>query len=120
MRIGINLLCILPGVNGGVEMYAVSTLRALAVRYSSHRYVAFVNQEGTRLSGLDAPNITTVVCDFNARSRELRYAWEQFMLPRQVRRQRKSLVKCLCSMARRSLHTVYFSFGDYSERERPG
>lgn len=82
MRIGINLLCILPGINGGVETYAVSTLRALAARDRSNEYFVFVNRQGAGLDVLEAPNITPVVCNFDARPRELRYAWEQLLLPR--------------------------------------
>lgn len=84
MRIGINLLCILPGVNGGIETYATSTLRALAALDSWNEYVVFVNHRGAALEVLDAPNFTKVVCNVDGRVRGLRYGWEHLVLPRQV------------------------------------
>jgi glycosyltransferase involved in cell wall biosynthesis len=85
MRIGLNLLCILPGVNGGVETYSVSLLGALASHYPEHEFIVFVNRLGAAMPVLNAPNITRVVCDFDARQRSLRYAWEHLILPRKLR-----------------------------------
>jgi glycosyltransferase involved in cell wall biosynthesis len=92
MRIAINLLCIIPGINGGVETYARSLLRALAVEDRTNEYLVFVNREGAALRDLEAPNISTVIFDFNARRRPVRYAWEQILLPRELRRRNVDLL----------------------------
>lgn len=44
------------------------------------------------MRSLEAPNITTVVFDFNARRRAVRYAWEQILLPREVRSRKVDLL----------------------------
>jgi glycosyltransferase involved in cell wall biosynthesis len=88
MRIGINLLCILPGVNGGVETYARSLVNALIEQDRQNEYVIFANREGARLKLKEASNVKLEVCDFDAQSRELRYAWEQILLPLQFYRLR--------------------------------
>jgi glycosyltransferase involved in cell wall biosynthesis len=92
MRIGINLLCLLPGINGGVETYAISTLRELVRRDSRNEYVVFVSRQGAELNVPDAPNVIPVVLDVDARARPIRYAWEQFALPAQARRFRLDLL----------------------------
>src|SRR5438045_2169335 len=85
MRIGVNLL-FLRSIAHGMQTYAGTTLRILLQRDSSNHYVVFLNRRAARLSLPDVPNLTRVVCDFDGAWRELRYAWEQLVLPVQARR----------------------------------
>ncbi|MDP1819880.1 MAG: glycosyltransferase family 1 protein [Acidimicrobiales bacterium] len=86
MRIGLNLLYLLPGVVGGTETYAVSLLGGLAALPPDHDYVVYVNRESADLALPSAPNVTVVACPVRAASRARRYAFEQLQLPRLVRR----------------------------------
>ena len=84
MRIGLNLLYLIPGVVGGTETYAVSFIRALAKVDSNNEYMLFLNHEASDLRFTDAPNFRTVVAPLRAVRRAVRYAWEQLVLPRQA------------------------------------
>lgn len=85
MRIGINLL-FLRAIPHGMQTYAASTLRILAARDTTDEYVVFLNRRGASLSLPDVPNLTRVVCNLDGNWREMRYAWEQLILPVQARR----------------------------------
>lgn len=95
MRIALNLLYLIPGVVGGTEVYARSLLEALAELDADNEYVLFVNREAEALPIPSAPNFRRVVCSVRARRRAARYAWEQIVLPGQLRRERASLVHSL-------------------------
>lgn len=85
MRIALNLLYLIPGLAGGTHTYAVSLIRALAEIDRSNEYYIFLNMESTAL-GLDLPaNFHEIICGVRGRSRLLRYAWEQIILPIQLR-----------------------------------
>lgn len=83
MRVGLNLLYLIPG-NSGTETYATSLIRALAEVDTNNEYVVFVNQESSSLRLVDHPNFQKVVCQVPARYQILRYFWEQAILPWQV------------------------------------
>lgn len=85
MRIGINLLYLLPGVVGGTQTYAQELLRALANRHDPHEYLLFVNEEARDLPLPSSPDFERVVCPVRAHSRSARYQYEQFALPRQLK-----------------------------------
>lgn len=95
MKIALNLLYLLPGLVGGTETYAVSLLRELAAIDGENEYVVFVNRESAELELPSAPNLRRVVCPVDAARRPLRYAWEQLVLPFQLRRHRVDLVHSL-------------------------
>jgi glycosyltransferase involved in cell wall biosynthesis len=79
MRIGINLLYLLPGVVGGTETYAKCLLEELAIIDRANEYVVFVNRES---EAWPLPtSFARVVCPLNATSRPRRYLFEQFRLP---------------------------------------
>jgi glycosyltransferase involved in cell wall biosynthesis len=86
MRIGINLLFLLPGMVGGTETYALSLLAALSQLDKCNAYYVFVNREAAQWDVPEQPGFRKVVCPIHARSRLLRYAWEQFILPLQAKR----------------------------------
>jgi glycosyltransferase involved in cell wall biosynthesis len=87
MRVGFNLLYLLPGVVGGTQTYAESLIRALVDLGEDDEYVLYVNREAA--DGLDVPeaaNVRTVVCGVTGTRRPLRYGYEQLLLPRHVSR----------------------------------
>ncbi|MBI2513179.1 MAG: glycosyltransferase family 4 protein [Opitutae bacterium] len=84
MKIGINLLFLLPGETGGIQTHAVALVEALGRLDREHEYFLFLNEESRDLP-LELPaNFHRVPCAFCARRRAVRYAWEQFLLPAQA------------------------------------
>lgn len=84
MHIGLNLLYIIPGVNGGTQTYAEALIKALAALNTEDRFTIFVSAEG---AGLDLPpHFRKVVCPVRAVRREARYAYEQLVFPWILRR----------------------------------
>ncbi len=82
MKIGINLLYLLPGVVGGTETYAAGLLQGLAQIDQRNEFVVFVNRESASWPLPEAPNFSRVVCPVQATSRSRRYFFEQLRLPR--------------------------------------
>jgi glycosyltransferase involved in cell wall biosynthesis len=82
MKIGINLLYLLPGVVGGTETYAAGLLHGLFEIDQQNEYVVFVNRESERWPIPQATNFTRVVCPIRAAGRASRYLFEQVRLPR--------------------------------------
>ncbi len=82
MKIGINLLYLLPGVVGGTETYAAGLLHGLAEIDERNEYVVFMNRESERWPLPQAVNFTRVVCPIRAAGRTSRYLFEQVRLPR--------------------------------------
>lgn len=95
MRIGINLLYLLPGIVGGTETYALSLLQALARIDRQNEYVVFLNRESITLELPAQPNLRKVACPVPARVRTARYLWEQLMLPVQAKIHRLHLLHSL-------------------------
>lgn len=93
MRIGINLLYLLPGVVGGTETYARCLLEELARVDDQNLYVVFVNRESRAWPLPDG--FTRVVCPVDATSRFKRYAFEQLRLPLWLSRHKVDLVHSL-------------------------
>lgn len=92
MRIGINLLWMLPGVVGGTETYVRGLISALAQSDHESEYVLFTNRENHRLFAHVGANFRAELCDFSAMSRWRRLAWEQVVLPRRAARLRLDLI----------------------------
>jgi glycosyltransferase involved in cell wall biosynthesis len=82
MKIGINLLYLLPGMVGGTETYAAGLLQGLAQVDQQDEFVVFVNIESATWPIPEEPNFTRVVCPVRATSRSRRYLFEQCWLPR--------------------------------------
>ena len=82
MRIGLNLLYIIPGENGGTQTYAESLIRALAALNTGDDFTVFVSEEGRSLALPEQPNFRKVVCPVHAARREARYVYEQMVFPR--------------------------------------
>jgi len=83
VHIGLNLLFIIPGENGGTQVYSESLMRALAALGTENTYTVFVSQEGAALAL--PPGFKKVVCPVRAVRREARYAYEQTAFPRLLR-----------------------------------
>jgi glycosyltransferase involved in cell wall biosynthesis len=81
MRVGLNLLYLLPGLTGGVGTYARNLINALARRDDGIEYVVFRNRE-SRSWELPASKFSAIDCPVNGFSRPRRYAFEQLVLPR--------------------------------------
>ncbi len=83
MHVGLNLLFIIPGENGGTQVYAESLMWALAAQGADHTYTVFVSEEGAALPL--PPGFRQVVCPVRAVRRDARYAYEQLRFPRLLR-----------------------------------
>jgi glycosyltransferase involved in cell wall biosynthesis len=95
MRIGLNLLYLIPGRVGGTERYAISLLRAMARLDTVASFYVFVSSDAAEVDLPTQPNFHRVVCRFPAQYRSLRYLWEQVLLPFQLRRRGIDLVHSL-------------------------
>jgi glycosyltransferase involved in cell wall biosynthesis len=95
MKIGINVLYLLPGVVGGTETYAAGLLHGLAEIDQQNEYVVFVNRESEQWPLPQATNFTRVVCPVRAAGRASRYFFEQVRLPRLLAQYRIDVVHSL-------------------------
>ncbi len=92
MRIGLNLLYLLPGIVGGSQTYAVSLIQALAALDTENEYFLYLNRESENLEITAAANFRRVICPVQAVRRESRYAYEQLRLPGALRRDKINLL----------------------------
>jgi glycosyltransferase involved in cell wall biosynthesis len=88
LRIGINALYLIPGGVGGTEIYLRSLLGALAHLATPHQFVVFVNAETGDGLGLTSAQFEVIKTGVRAQNRPWRLAWEQFVLPGQLRKHR--------------------------------
>lgn len=82
MRLGINILYLIPGEVGGTETYARNLITALSkeLKEDDHLYL-FVDREASPLFVGDNTRITVVTLPFLAKNRALRLMCEQLLLP---------------------------------------
>jgi len=85
MKIGLNLLYLLPGVVGGTETYALSLISALRQIYQVNEYRTFLNKESKSTEIPANLNFKRVLCPIRAKNRAARYLWEQAVLPFQAK-----------------------------------
>ncbi len=95
MRVGINLLYLLPGIVGGTETYAAGLLHGLAATAPEVEFIVFVNHESAEWPLPTKPNFTRVVCPVQGTNRGARYFFEQVRLPGYLQRYRVDLVHSL-------------------------
>lgn len=86
MKIGINLLYLLPGVVGGTETYAVELLKGLAKINDQDDFLVFVNNECAQWPLPEAKNFHKMNCSVNATNRSARYFFEQILLPKLLKK----------------------------------
>ena len=99
-HIGLNLVYLVPGETGGMEVYARELLPALLAAAPAFRFTAFVNRETAATGGGPwgelMPAVTVPV---NARSRVGWVFGEQTMLPRLAAHAGVDLLHSLASTA---------------------
>jgi glycosyltransferase involved in cell wall biosynthesis len=95
MVIGLNLLYLLQGVNGGTESYARGLVDGLGRAGTGHEFVVYLNRSAADWPLPEAANFRQAVCAVDGASRGARYAYEQMMLPLRLRRDGVDLVHSL-------------------------
>jgi glycosyltransferase involved in cell wall biosynthesis len=99
MRIGLNLVYLVPGETGGMEVYARELVPALMNAAPGLEITAFINREAAA-SGIEfGDGVSNVVVPVNARSRVEWVRGEQQYLPSLGRRERIDLLHSLASTA---------------------
>lgn len=84
MKVGLNLLYMIPGMVGGVQTYAEGLLEGLGELNNGNEYIVFLNRQSATLK---LPRgFRREVLAINAHSRAARYVWEQCRLPAVARR----------------------------------
>ena len=100
MHFGLNLLYLVPGETGGMEVYARELIPRLVAAAPQHRFTAFVNREAKRAGGGPWGELTGMVTvPVDATSRVGRVRAEQSLLPIAARRQGIDLLHSLASTA---------------------
>ena len=95
MRIGLNLLFLIPGTVGGTETYAAGLIGGLSRVGVGCGFVVFVNREAAEWPLPDGGQFRRVVCEVAASNRLARYRFEQTHLPRLVRKHGVDLLHSL-------------------------
>lgn len=95
MRIALNLHFLRPQVTGGGETYAIELLRALAAIDDYNEYHLLCNRAFTKLDLPEQENFRITSSPVSASLRPVRYAWEQVVMPTQLKRLRPDVVHSL-------------------------
>jgi glycosyltransferase involved in cell wall biosynthesis len=99
MRLGLNLVYLVPGETGGMELYARELVPALAEAAPGIEIVAFINREAAS-TGLEfGPRIRIREVPVRARNRVEWVRGEQWYLPRMGKEERIDLLHSLASTA---------------------
>jgi glycosyltransferase involved in cell wall biosynthesis len=98
VRVGLDLLYLIPGVVGGTETYARGLLRGFAAVGREHEYLIFVNEEAADWPLPEGP-FERVVCPVRASFRPARYAFEQLRLPAWARERGIDVLHALAYVA---------------------
>jgi glycosyltransferase involved in cell wall biosynthesis len=98
MKVGLNLLHLVPGEIGGQEVYARRLIDALSTQ-ADLELVLYLPREAADSIAIEpwAPRVTAVVLPVSGRSRPKRVLGEQLLLPRAVRRSGVALLHNLFS-----------------------
>jgi glycosyltransferase involved in cell wall biosynthesis len=99
-HVGLNLLYLVPGETGGMEVVARELIPALLAAAPGVRFTAFINREAAAAS--DGPwgeLLPAVTVPVNARSRPQWVLGEQTLLPLLARRERVELLHSLANTA---------------------
>jgi glycosyltransferase involved in cell wall biosynthesis len=99
VHVGLNLLYLVPGETGGMEVYARELIPELAAAAPEHRFTAFVSREGAAADGPWSSLIGRVVVPVDSRNRIEWVRGEQQLLPRLARRAGVDLLHSLASTA---------------------
>jgi glycosyltransferase involved in cell wall biosynthesis len=100
LTVGLNLIFLVPGETGGMEVYARELLAAMAaVETPSTRFVAFINRETEHQPGPWLQMAHSVVVPVRASRRAEWVRGEQELLPRLAAREGVQLMHSLASTA---------------------
>jgi glycosyltransferase involved in cell wall biosynthesis len=98
VHVGLNLIFLVPGETGGMEVYARELIpELLAEAPPGVRFTAFVNREASGADGLWSEELPAVTVPVNARSRVQWVLGEQTLLPAMAARAGVDLVHSLAS-----------------------
>lgn len=92
LRIGLNLLYLVPGQTGGTETYARMLIPALRKARPDWDLFAFIGRGGISAEDVRAMGVTPVVLPMPSTGRLLRVIGEQTLLPLAVRRHKIDLL----------------------------
>jgi len=99
-HVGLNLIFLVPGETGGMEVYARELIPALLAQAPpGMRFTAFINREAAGAEGPWGELLPAVTVPVNARSRMQWVLGEQTVLPRLAARAGVDLVHSLASTA---------------------
>jgi glycosyltransferase involved in cell wall biosynthesis len=99
MHVGLNLVFLVPGETGGMEVYARELITALASERPDLRLTAFVNREAAAAGGPWAQVADVVAVPVHARRRVEWVRGEQQLLPGLARRAGVEVLHSLASTA---------------------
>jgi glycosyltransferase involved in cell wall biosynthesis len=99
MHVGLNLIYLVPGETGGMEVYARELIPALVDAAPQVRFTAFVNREAAARGGPWGELLPAVTVPVNARRREQWVLGEQALLPALAARAGVDVVHSLASTA---------------------
>jgi glycosyltransferase involved in cell wall biosynthesis len=100
MRVGLDLLFLIPGETGGREVYARELVPAMLKRSPELELVAFVNRDaGTELARALGPRVRCIVVPVSARSRVRWAVGELALVSATARRAHVDLLHCMANFA---------------------
>lgn len=99
MHIGLNLVFLVPGETGGMEVYARELIPQLVAAAPEHRFTAFINREAASHAGSWRESVESVVVPVRARNRLEWVRGEQQLLPPLARRAGVQLLHSFASTA---------------------
>ena len=97
MHVGLNLVFLVPGQTGGMEVYARELIPELVAAAPQHRFTAFVNREAAAAPGPWADVVEAVVVPVDPRNRIEWVRGEQQLLPPLAQRAGVDLLHSLAS-----------------------
>lgn len=92
MRVGLNLLYLVPGATGGTETYARELTRALTELRPEWEFVAFIGRGGISAEDVASYGATPVALPMPSTGRLFRVLGEQTLLPLAARRHKIDLL----------------------------
>jgi glycosyltransferase involved in cell wall biosynthesis len=99
MHVGLNMIYLVPGETGGMEVYARELIPALLHASPQTRFTAFLSREAAAAGGPWRELLPSVTVPVDARRREQWVLGEQALLPRLAARAGVDIVHSLASTA---------------------
>jgi glycosyltransferase involved in cell wall biosynthesis len=99
VHIGLNLVFLVPGEQGGMEIYARELIPRLVQAAPEHRFTAFISREAAEAGGPWREHVGSVIVPVRSRSRVEWVRGEQQLLPPAAQRLGVELMHSLASTA---------------------